>query len=239
MTNISVHTLARTNAPERPRLIDTARSRIPWRPSPAAPFGRLRALVQRRSPYRRPKPDTQHQRPDELLINLFSAPQGAGVIGPGAPGLERAALIEALTCKEGIAQVVIENADFVRLVGHLAEDDLQALGDRIYLAEVLEDAIEHIESTTKSGAAIEARDHPPASAPIAWFARPGQDADVVHEILQTQRDPNVVTLITGPWAYGPTHYIETDGPRRLPRRPIELPSAQEAITALRAHIESI
>ncbi|MEU6744757.1 hypothetical protein ABZ914_00860 [Spirillospora sp. NPDC046719] len=51
--------------------------------------------------------------------------------------------------------------------------------DRIYLAEVLEDAIEHIESTTKPEAAKDAHHDPArAPAPIAWFARPGQDADV-------------------------------------------------------------
>ncbi|GAA0241251.1 hypothetical protein GCM10009527_042300 [Actinomadura nitritigenes] len=148
-------------------------------------------------------------------------------------------MVEALTCKDGIAQVVIEDADFIRLVGHLADDHLEALGDRIYLAEALEDAIELIESKTKPEAATEIHDLSRASAPIAWFASPGQDSDVVHEILQAGTNPNVVTLISGPWAYGPTHYIEVDGPRRLPRRPIELLSAQETIMALRTHIQSL
>jgi hypothetical protein len=104
---------------------------------------------------------------------------------------------------------------------------------------VLEDAIEHIESTTRPEAAIDTHDPARAPVPIAWFARPGQDADVVHGLLQTRRSPNVVALIDGPWAYGPTHYIEADGPRRLPSRPIELLSAQEATIALRARLPSM
>lgn len=241
MTNNSVRTLASAKAParQRPSLIDAARSRLPSWPSAPAAIGRFRTHFHRRCFHKHPRPDTNCNRPDELLISLFGAPKGAGVIGPGAPGLERAALVEALTCKDGIAQVVIEDADFVRLVGHLADDDLGALGDRIYLAQALEDAIELIESKTKPEAAIETHDPSRESAPIAWFASPGQDGDVVHEILRAGTNPNVVTLISGPWAYGPTHYIEVDGPRRLPRRPIELLSAQETITALRSHIQSI
>lgn len=41
----------------------------------------FRALVQR-PPRRRPKPSTEHGRPDELLIGLFGARWGAVVIGP-------------------------------------------------------------------------------------------------------------------------------------------------------------
>ncbi|GAA2160215.1 hypothetical protein [Actinomadura napierensis] len=218
----------------RPRLINTARSSFSnWRP-PHVIRNHVRALVERRFAHEHKKPSTDSEGRDDLLINLFGAPHGAGLIGPGAAGLQRAALIEAFACEDGISQIVIDDANLVRLFGHLIDDDLgEALGDRLYLTDLLENAIEYIESETKRVPASETSAPDQETAPIAWFAAPGHDADVVLQLLRTWRMPNVVALISGPWAYGPTHYIEVDGPRKLPHRPMTLPTPAQATEALR------
>ncbi|WP_433234909.1 hypothetical protein [Actinomadura nitritigenes] len=205
---------------------DTQRPCLPYRPPSHASGRRFRALLPRR-PIRKPHVPTT----DDLLISLFGAPQGAGLSGPGAEGLERAALVEAIACPAAISQVVIEYADLYRLLGGAIANDLQqALGARLYLAEALEDAVEHIECNTdpSNGTDAQAIETPA----LAWFAAPRQHSDVVHHVLQTQRTPTLIALICGPWAYGPTHLIEADGPWRPPRRTIELLSAQEAVTRL-------
>jgi hypothetical protein len=203
----------------------TPRPRLPYRPPSHAAGRRFRALLPRR-PIRKSQPTT-----DNLLINLFGAPQGAGLAGPGAEGLERATLVEAITSHAAISQVVIEYADLYRLLGGAIANDLQqALGTRLYLAEALEDAVEHIESNTAPSNRAETQTT--ETPPLAWFAAPRQHSDVVHHVLQTQRTPSLIALICGPWAYGPTHLIEADGPWRPPRRTIELLSAQEAVTRL-------
>lgn len=212
----------------RPRLIPARRSFIPNGLSSRTSQSRFRALLQHRAAHRPQTPNT-----DDLLIKLFGAPQGAGLVGPGAEDFERAAFVEAIACTTGVAQVIIEYADLYRLFGGAAARDLEeALESRIYSAEALEDAIEHIESRTDPIPIGSAGAKPDQAPTLAWFATPRQDADVVHHTLQAQRNPNLIALISGPWAYGPTHLIEADGPWKPPRRSIELLSPQQAVAKL-------
>ncbi|MFV2177635.1 hypothetical protein ACFHW2_14430 [Actinomadura sp. LOL_016] len=69
---------------------------------------------------------------------------------------------------------------------------------------------------------------------MLWFAAPGPHADVVHQTLRRWPGTNLTALIAGGWPYDPTHLIDYDGPRALPRRPIHLLTAHQAANNLRA-----
>lgn len=178
-------------------------------------------------------PPSDHQNPaTALLAHIFGHPQGAGVIGPGADGLLRAALVEALTSGHGHIRVITTQADLDRLL-RSTRGRRAALppGLCLHVVETLEDAIEHLEA--ESGP--QPHDAPPSTnAPHAiWIATPGADADVVHQTLQ-QQGTRLTALLYGPWPYGPTHLIETDGPRLPLRWPISLMSAEVAAAKLQA-----
>ncbi|TDC91987.1 hypothetical protein [Actinomadura sp. 7K507] len=186
---------------------------------------RLTSLtVQRRNP-RRGKPV-----PEPVLARAFSHPQGAGVIGPGAQRLLRSVLVDALTARTQRCEVVIARDDLERLLGAASSRLPSRFASVLHVTGTLEDAIEHLESRPRHISAT----GPEKQFPILWLATPGADADVVHQTLESQPATDLVTLFNGPWPYGPTHFIDTDGPRRPPAHDLHLLTRDQAIVRLRA-----
>lgn len=181
--------------------------------------------IKRRSPHGCRKPV-----PEPVLARAFSHPQGAGVIGPGAQRLLRSALVDALTRSTNGCDVIIARSDLVRLLGTAAIDLASRFASVLHVTGTLEEAIEHLESRLPSIAATEPEDQ----SPVLWLATPGVDADVVHQVMDSQLAADLIALFNGPWPYGPTHFIDTDGPRRPPTHDLQLLSRDKAIAKLRA-----
>ncbi|MFI0480408.1 hypothetical protein [Actinomadura sp. 9N215] len=197
-------------------------------------LARLRTLLHRRAANRPLVPITPDE-PAEPLAHVLGHPQGADFIGPGADGLLRAILTEALTSKIGVSWIVATRYDVNALWADALDDTLLTkLSSRLHVTETLEDAIERLEFKADTIAALSI-DHRPLTNPsVLWLASPGPDADVVHQTLQQWPGDNLIALIAGSWPHGPTHFINHDGPRALPHQPINLPSAQESATQLRS-----
>ncbi|MFF4235950.1 hypothetical protein ACFYYL_08820 [Actinomadura geliboluensis] len=169
-----------------------------------------------------------------LLARAFGHPDGVGFIGQGADALLRGVLTEALASKSDVEQVITTHADLVRLFGEAFDESVTSVhAPRLRIMESLEDAIEHLELEAEMTEMIRPTSTPALDRPvIVWLVTPGPDADVVHEALRHWPDNSLLSLISGPWAYGPTHLIEATGPRPLPSSPIPLPSPREAIKRL-------
>jgi hypothetical protein len=173
---------------------------------------------------RRATPQHDGPMPTSLLAHAFSYPEGAGVIGPGAKRLLRTILVDALTHDERV-DVIIARPDLDELLGG-APPELP-----LTVTETLEDAIEHLESRTLQISAAGIVERPPT----LWVGTPGPDADVVHHALKHQPGSDLIGLFDGPWPYGPTHFIDMDGPRQLPTQDLKLLSRAQSISRLHAH----
>lgn len=184
-----------------------------------------RLTIKRRSPRECRKPGSE-----PVLARAFSHPQGAGVTGPGAQRLLRSALVDALTRSTNGCGVIIARSDLVRLLGTASVDLASRFASVLHVTGTLEEAIEHLESRLPSIAAAESEDQ----SPVLWLATPGVDADVVHQTLESQFPADLIALFNGPWPYGPTHFIDNDGPRRPPTHDLQLLSRDKAIAKLRA-----
>jgi hypothetical protein len=162
---------------------------------------------------------------EPILARPFSHPQGAGVIGPGALRLLRTMLVDGLTGSADRCEVVIARADLERLLGAASSQLPSHFAPVLHVPDTLEDAIEHLECRVpRIIAAV-----PKKQVPVLWLATPGADADVVQQTLESQSSTDLITLFNGPWPYGPTHFIDTDGPRRLPDRDLHLLTRDQAI----------
>lgn len=185
---------------------------------------RLTSLtVQRRNARSCGKPASE-----PILARAFSHPQGAGVIGPGAQRLLRTMLVDGLTGSADRCEVVIARADLERLLGAASSRLPSRFASVLHVPDTLEDAIEHLECRAPGIIAAV----PEEQVPVLWLATPGADADVVHQTLESQSAIDLVTLFNGPWPYGPTHFIDTDGPRRPPDRDLHLLTRDQAIAEL-------
>ncbi|TDD69372.1 hypothetical protein [Actinomadura rubrisoli] len=190
---------------------------------------RLRAALQHRTagPDRTPSSHEGHR---QLLASAFRHPQGTGFIGPGADGLLRSAFTEALTSKTGVSWILAAKSDLRRLFDDAFDDALREhWSPRLRVVDTLEDAIEHLDFEADIARALNTN-ATDALLPVLWFTTSGPDTDVIHQTLQNW--PDIIALIAGGWPHGPTHLIEADGPRPLPRRPIDLLSPQQAIASL-------
>ncbi|MDL4813204.1 hypothetical protein [Actinomadura opuntiae] len=169
----------------------------------------------------------------ELLARTFGHAEGAGFIGPGAHDLLRAILTEALTTKTGVSWVIATKHDLQSL-GTDAFDDatLDRFSSRLLVTETLEDTIERLEFEADVTRALDINKPLTTEASLLWFSSPGPDADVVHQTLDHWPGTSLTALIAGPWPYGPTHLIETDGPRPLPQHPVRMLSVQQAVAEL-------
>ncbi|MEV5830494.1 hypothetical protein AB0L25_33500 [Spirillospora sp. NPDC052242] len=206
--------------------------------TPARPHTRERigtALRQRiTSRLRTPSPPSGDA--VEPLALAFGLPRGAGFIGDGADGLLRAALTEALTGKVGVSWIIATGHDLRCLFGDAFDDTLvESLAPRLHVVDTLEEAAERLEFEADVIRALDVNDRPSFTvSTVLWFTVPGPDTDVVHDTLQNWPGTGLVPLIAGHWPYGPTHLIDSDGPRPLPHRPINLLTAQQATTELQA-----
>lgn len=168
--------------------------------------------------------------PKPFLARAFSHPQGAGVIGPGAQRLLRTVLVDALTRSTEGSSVVIARPDLERLLGTATSWLLASFTSVLHFTDTLEDTIEHLESRPQSITTA----GPMEQRPILWLATPGADSDVVHQTLENQPSTDLITLFHGPWPYGPTHFIDHDGPRRLPDHHLQLLTRDQAVARLQA-----
>ncbi|MFI0350946.1 hypothetical protein [Actinomadura sp. 9N407] len=163
------------------------------------------------------------------LADDYSHPYGAGVIGPGADGLLRAVLVEALTVAPGSVEVLTTGHDlehlFGEMVGRVPYERLRGI---LHVAGTVEETVEHVEDRVLG---VELR-FDLGRKPMLWTATPGADADVVHRTLNSCPAGLLTGLFSGPWPYGPTHLIEANGPRPRPRRPVRLLSPQQAVARL-------
>ncbi|GAA2127244.1 hypothetical protein [Actinomadura napierensis] len=165
----------------------------------------------------------------ESLARAFAHPEGAGVMGPDARNLLRTVLVDALVDGPERLDVVIARPDLKQLLGN-ASLPSERLTPALHMPATLEDTIEHLESRLSPTSLTEARPH----RPTLWLATPGPDADVVHQTLTHLPTANLIALFQGPWPYGPTHFIEANGPRHLPTQNLNLLSRNQA--AARLHI---
>ncbi|OLT31854.1 hypothetical protein BJF79_08655 [Actinomadura sp. CNU-125] len=124
--------------------------------------GRLRTLLQHRTADR-PRLLPLRHRDDELLARTFGHPQGAGFTGPGANGLLRAILTEALTSKVGVSWVIATRRDLHRLGADVFDDQtLDRFSSRLQVTDTLEDTIERLEFEADVVRALDVND---AAAP--------------------------------------------------------------------------
>lgn len=208
MTSTSVPTCNRCNQMNRrdvtqrrlPRISTSGTGAFGFRSLPRRIRARLRSVF--RSNHDQPQP----RRPSydantgpRPLAHAFGGPEGAGLIGPGADGLLRAAFTEALTDVTSATQVVTTKADLDRLfAGAFDEPLIDSFAPRLHAAETLEDAIENIELEHCISTAIDTNDDSSTESPIyVWFATPGPDADVVHETLQGWHGTNLIAIMSG------------------------------------------
>ena len=181
--------------------------------------GQRRSMRPRGAPFRAPS-----------LARAFTHAQGAGVIGPGAQRLLRTVLVDTLTRNNAQCDVIATQPDLERLLGAASSRLPPRFASALHVTDTLEDAIEYLESKPQSSAAAGSA----KQKTILWLATPGADADVVHQTLEAQPVADLIALFNGPWPYGPTHYIDIDGPRRLPDHNLTLLTRDQAITRLYA-----
>lgn len=189
-----------------------------------APASVIRRLITRR-PVNRGHRATEPQ----ALAKAFTHPEGAGVIGPGAEHLLRTVLVDALVDGPERLNVVITLPDLEQLLGNVLSLSSELFASAVHVTETLEEAIEHLESKdpqTSDGAGATLH------SPTLWLASPGQDADVVHQTLRNLPTASFITLFQGPWPYGPTHFVDMTGPRRLPTHNVDLLSRNQAVARL-------
>lgn len=197
----------------------------------AAAHGSLARRLVAPTSQRRGTPLRGEPAPKSLLARAFSYPQGAGFIGPGAERLLRTVLVEALTRSTETVDVIMARPDLDELLGGaLSELPLARFPSVLHVTETLEGAIEHLEGRA---ARISATGRVELS-PTLWVATPGADADVVHQTLKQRPESELIGLFNGPWPYGPTHFIDINGPRRLPSQGFNLLSCDQAIARLDA-----
>lgn len=183
----------------------------------------VRRLITRRAIAR-----GRRTRPPQPLAQSFMHPGGAGIIGPGAERLLRTVLVDALTNGAERLEVVIALPDLEQLLGDASSLPSSRFASALHVTETLEDAIEHLESRHPRISLAETTRRPAT----LWLATPGPDADVVHQTLERLPTAGIIALFQGPWPYGPTHLIDTDGPRRLPTRDLNLLSRNQAVARL-------
>lgn len=147
------------------------------------------------------------------IVASLAVPTGVGVVGPGANAYMRALLVELLT--GGICRVVISRNELQRLFeGDFDQLLQQAFARHLYVSELLEDAIEHLELQLLMGEAAQANPDlvPPCGheQPVTyWIATPGHDDDVVFPLLR--RAPRLLGIMFGEWRHGPTCVLDATG----------------------------
>ncbi|MFA1546164.1 hypothetical protein [Actinomadura chokoriensis] len=137
-------------------------------------------------------------------------------------------LVDTLARGAEGCDVVIARPDVERLFG-AASSQLPSYAAALHITDTLEDAIEHLEDRALRTAAAGLVEQ----LPVLWLAAPGDDADVVHQTLEGQASTELITLFNGPWPYGPTHFVSTDGPQHPPCHNLELLTRDQAIARLR------
>lgn len=165
--------------------------------------------------------------------------QAAGVIGAGADAYLRAVLVHLLTRAPDTARVVTTGHDLDRLFEGQFDLALRSsYSKQLYVADLLEDTVEHLETKAEhQNARLITANSPERMNTLTtyWFAAPGADTDVVHQTIQRWTGLGLIPLLFGPWPYGPTHQLNDNrrvlGPGRSGT--FQTLSVTEAITALR------
>ncbi|MFD0692453.1 hypothetical protein [Actinomadura fibrosa] len=163
-----------------------------------------------------------------LLARSYGHAQGTGVIGPGAQRLLRTMLVNALTPSTERCDVVVTRFYLERLLGAESARLSPRFAPTLGVTETFEDAIEHLERRPSYGTTNGRFNQ----RPVLWLATPGADADVVTQALENRSAIDLIALFNGPWPYGPTQFIDHDGPRRLPEHTMRLLTRDQAVAKL-------
>lgn len=107
--------------------------------------------------------------------------------------------------------VVLTRNELYRLFeGGFDEALVDVYAQRLHVAELLEEAIEHLElhmlitDGEQANPELGGRDR----TPIYWIATPGNDDDVVRPLL---RDDRIRGVMFGKWRHSPTYTVDPDG----------------------------
>ncbi|MBA9002833.1 hypothetical protein [Thermomonospora cellulosilytica] len=179
------------------------------------------------------------------LAWMLGHPTGVGVTGVDAEGFLRAVFVELLGNGSDRTRVVIGRDELNRLFGdRVGELPWETLLPRLQVCELLEDAIEYLETDIWMAGAEKANTDlvPEAAARSTsrtyWFATPGEDSDVVFQTLQRAEGYNLAGLMFGAWPHGPTIPTTTGVTETRPLSPLAglpLMTVSEAITRLAGH----
>lgn len=155
----------------------------------------------------------------------LSSTTGVGVVGPGAEGFMRAALVELLTRAE--RKVVLSRTELNRLFeGSLSADLLDALSPRLHVCDLPEDAITYLELKLLREAGR-----------TYWIAAPGADDDIVLPLLRREAGHRLRGLLFGEWQHGPTTVINADG--TVPGHEGPVPTLTSAEATERLHLYAL
>ncbi|SEG94098.1 hypothetical protein SAMN04489712_1439 [Thermomonospora echinospora] len=173
-------------------------------------------------------------------------PAGAGITGTGAAGFLRAVLVELLDTGSDRFKVVIGRAELNRLFGdHVDDVPWRSFFPRLQVCELLEDAIEHLETEIwMTEAEITNSDllrgDPRKNSRTYWFATPGADSDVVLQALQSADSYNLAGLMVGLWPHGRTYTLGDEDPLLgtafAPTQAVPLMTTTEAVSRLHAAV---
>ncbi|MEU8305940.1 hypothetical protein AB0C84_20505 [Actinomadura sp. NPDC048955] len=138
-------------------------------------------------------------------------------------------LVATLAREAEGCDVVIARRDLEHLLGAASLQIPLHSAPALHITDTLEDSIEHLESRASAVTAAGIIEQ----TPVLWLATPGEDADVVHQTLEGQPSTELIALFNGPWPYGPTHFVTTDGPQHPPCHNLDLLTRDRAIARLR------
>ncbi len=120
-------------------------------------------------------------------------------------GVARALLVRCLVASSERVQVVIDRHELGRLFDKCLEEvTWDVFSSRLQICELLEDAIEYLESE------LERDEMDPVGVgggSICWFTTPGADSDVALRTLRQARNRHLVGLAFGPWCCESAVYI--------------------------------
>ncbi|MEO5877392.1 MAG: hypothetical protein ABIS86_08310 [Streptosporangiaceae bacterium] len=141
---------------------------------------------------------------------------GVGVVGAGATGFMRAALVELLTRVD--RKVVLSRTELNRLFGGaMTPDMLGTLSPGLHVCAHLDDAVAYLEREPGL---------------VYWIATPGDEDGVVLSLLRREA---LRGLLFGHWPHGPTAVVNVDGTIPDGGPPVPTLTAAEALERLRLY----
>lgn len=133
------------------------------------------------------------------------AAYGIGLVGGGADGVARAALLDLLgALGDEASDVLVAATDLDTLLG--AHPDGQ-MPRRLHIVDTLATALDQLEAATLHRARQPAGDR----RPTVLIARPGEDTVRLQAVLDNGATHNIRAVLLGQWRPGTSLYVGTDG----------------------------